>query len=86
VLSQYGCFYLGEVSFGFYVFHMVVVWRLPRSLMFGHPLAFVALAFALVLGISVLCNRCYELPMRDRLNRAVAAKLARPDAPERAAA
>jgi peptidoglycan/LPS O-acetylase OafA/YrhL len=65
ILSHKIFVYLGEISFSFYMIHMMVIGHLGAI---GHP-GLTALAFGLTLLLSVVVYRFIEEPARVRLKR-----------------
>jgi peptidoglycan/LPS O-acetylase OafA/YrhL len=61
---------LGEVSFAFYLVHLVVIVQLTNAIGTAHPL-FVTLAFTITLGLSFALFHAVEQPMRLRIRRAL---------------
>jgi len=77
ILSNKYLVYLGEISFGFYMFHVVILRYLApfRYIQFAsdlYPLA----AFFITLILSALSFKYYESPLSLKINKAIFACLA----------
>ncbi len=77
-LSRPLWFHLGEVSYSFYMFHLMILtvayWHRSTLGPYGMALA----AFAATLAVSLLCYRYFELPMRAKINAWLTDKRDRP--------
>jgi peptidoglycan/LPS O-acetylase OafA/YrhL len=60
---------LGEVSFAFYLIHLVVIVQMTNAIGTAHPL-FMPLSFAVTLALSFVLFHGVEQPMRVRIRRA----------------
>lgn len=78
--------YLGEIAYSFYMFHIPVIsaliiygWRFGFH-KWSWPAQWLA-AFAATFLITAACYRFYEIPLRDRIRRALSIKKPKPEAP-----
>jgi peptidoglycan/LPS O-acetylase OafA/YrhL len=84
VLSTRPLVYLGEISYGIYMFHFPVI---GQCLTRGRKIGFDAwpwfgkwaLVIAGTLALSALCYHFYEIPLRERLKRWLSARRAAPE-------
>jgi peptidoglycan/LPS O-acetylase OafA/YrhL len=83
LLASRPCVYLGDISFALYMVHGMILSNCDLLLESRlRPARIAAVGFAIALGVSAVCHRWYEGPMRRIVFRRLAG---RPDSSARAA-